>query len=62
MLQVICNIIEKIHVFQLCNLNHIFSPTYLYIYHINHLREKSHWVQLSVCVFLFGKIPYLRKV
>ena len=50
----------KIHVFQLCNLNHIFSPTYLYIYEINYLREKSHWFQRSFWGF-FGKIPYFRK-
>ena len=64
MLLVICNIIGKIHLFQLHNLNHTFSPTYLYIYHINHLREKSHQAQRSfcvcVCVFL-EKISYLRK-
>ena len=62
MLLVICNIIGKIHLFQLRNLNHTFSPTYLYIYHINHLREKSHQAQrpFCVCVF-FGKISYLRK-
>ena len=57
MLLVINSIIGKIHVFQLCNLNHTFSPTYLYIYEINHLREKSHQVQRSfcVCVCFFGK-------
>ena len=53
MLLVICNIIKKIHVFQLCNLNHIFSPTYLYIYQIDELREKKHWVQRSLCVCVF---------
>ena len=57
MLLVICKIIGKTHVFQLCNLNHTFSPTYLYIYQINELREKSHYVQRSfcVCVFFYGK-------
>ena len=57
MLLVICKIIGKTHVFQLCNLNHTFSPTYLYIYQINELREKSHYAQRSfcVCVFFYGK-------
>ena len=38
---------SKIYVFQLCNLDHIFSPTYLYIYQTIRLREKSHWVERS---------------
>ena len=64
MLLVICNIMGKIYVFQLCNLNHTFSPTYLYIYQINHLREKVlRFNDPFVCEsFFLKKMSYLRKV
>ena len=69
MLLVICNIIGKIHAFELCNLNHTFSFQSHISLHIPHKlfeTEKSLGstvlLCVCVCVFFLEKISYLRKV
>ena len=69
MLLVICNIIGKIHAFELCNLNHTFSFQSHISLHIPHKlfeTEKSLGstvlLCVCVCVCFLEKISYLRKV